>query len=201
MEFIKGKILDSSLSRMSPQELNAVEEQLKDQVNQLRQIPAPDWYGSIGRRPLLDIYSGHQYGPFDNISDMIRTRFDQDLREGGSAEKFAQIKMIFQTTLESVCTSLGHAYPAFTHGDLHGGNILIQPGGTPCIIDYELAGFYPSYHERLNSEFRGSRLNFLDEYPQELQISIDALAAWTKAIMEEDELRDDSRSENKSDSS
>ncbi|KAI1745090.1 hypothetical protein F4680DRAFT_443573 [Xylaria scruposa] len=173
---------------MKLQEIFCIEDQLKDQVNQLRQIPAPDWYGSIGRRPLFDICSGQQYGPFDNIGDMIRTRFDQDLQEEGSAEKFAQIKIFFQTTFENVCTALGHDYPVFTHNDLHGGNILIQPDGIPCIIDYELAGFYPSYHEYLDSKCAGCRLDFLDEYyPQELQVCIDALSAWTKAIMEEED--------------
>ncbi|KAI0185726.1 kinase-like domain-containing protein [Xylaria flabelliformis] len=195
MEFIEGKTLDSSI--MSPQEFDAVGEQLRDQLNQLRQIPAPDWYGSIGRRPLLDVNSGRQYGPFDNISDMIEKNFDQEFGGGGSIKKFAQIKISFQTTLESVATALGHAYPVFSHGDLHGRNILIQPNGTPCIIDYELAGFYPSYHERLNSEQLASQLNFLDEYPRELQISINALQAWANAIMEEEELGDDSGLESK----
>ncbi|TRX97184.1 hypothetical protein FHL15_001978 [Xylaria flabelliformis] len=195
MEFIEGKTLDSSI--MSPQEFDAVGEQLKDQLNQLRQIPAPDWYGSIGRRPLLDISSGRQYGPFDNISDMIRIYFDQEFGGGECTGKFAQVKISFRTTLESVSTALEHAYPVFSHGDLYGRNILIQPNGIPCIIDWELAGFYPSYHERLNSEELASKLNFLDEYPQELQISINALQAWANAIMEEEELGDDFGSENK----
>jgi len=35
-----------------------------------------------------------------------------------------------------------------THGDLHDINIMARPGvGVVAIVDWELAGYYPEYHE------------------------------------------------------
>ncbi|KAI1756396.1 hypothetical protein F4782DRAFT_550212 [Xylaria castorea] len=180
MDFIKGKPLQHIMITMSPQQSDSIKEQLKAQVNQLRQIPAPSYYGSIGRRPLLDTYTGRRFGPFDDISDMISESFDMALRHR-SGQRFVKIKGFFSMIFESVSTALGHAYPLFTHGDLHEENIIIQPDGTPCIIDYEVAGFYPSYHERLSAEPLACWFNFLDEFPQELAIDINAHGAWHKA--------------------
>ncbi|KAI0474481.1 kinase-like domain-containing protein [Xylaria cf. heliscus] len=184
MSFVKGKNLRNSMMTMSPQQLEATRTQLKAQVNQLRQIPAPGYYGSIGRRPLRHAYSGSTYGPFDNFGDMIRATFDLNFDQI-SSRRHVRIKESFLERFKSVSTALGHTHPVFTHGDLHEENIIIQSDGTPCIIDYEVSGFYPAFHERLTSEPLPSRVDFLDEYPDELEIAIGAQKALLTADIEE----------------
>ncbi|KAI0455955.1 kinase-like domain-containing protein [Xylaria acuta] len=197
MDFIKGNTLQDCMSTMNSQQLDAVRKQLKAQVDQLRRILAPDYYGSIGQRPLLDAFTGRKYGPFDNFTDMVSTSFDLAFGPR-NAQRFADIKKFFSISLECVSTALGHAYPVFTHGDFHEENVIVQPNGTPCIIDYEVAGFYPSYHERLSAELLASRFGFLEEYPHELQIAADAQIAWNKASMEEPNSEAESESDSES---
>ncbi|KAH8161580.1 hypothetical protein CIB48_g6667 [Xylaria polymorpha] len=194
MGFINGTSLGNCLGKMSSQQLKTVRKQLKHQVNELRQIPAPGYYGSLGRRPLLDPYSGREYGPFDSFSDMVKASFNLAFLPR-TAQRFAEIKKFFIVSVECVSTALGNSHPVFSHGDLHEENIIIQPNGTPVIIDYEVSGFYPRYHERLTTASLASRIKFLDDFPFEFEIVTQAESAWRKATIEEPESEAESNSE------
>ncbi|KAI8953523.1 kinase-like domain-containing protein [Xylaria longipes] len=197
MDFVKGISLQECFITMSPRQLEHVREQLKAQVVQLRRIPHSGYYGAIGRRPLLHIYSGRKFGPFDNFRDMISAKFDLEYHPR-SAQRFANIKKFFLGSLECISTALGHSYPVFTHGDLHEANVIVQPNGTPVIIDWETAGFFPIYHERFTTDLLASRFNFLDDYPYERQVIDDANTAWVEARREEPDSAAESGSDSQS---
>jgi hypothetical protein len=184
MEFIAGTSLDRCMTTMEPRRLDPVRERLRAYVNELRQIPAPNYYGSIGRRPFFDTRRSCEYGPFDNITDLVRSTFNL-MFSPRHAQRFADIKKFFSISFECVSTAQDHIHPVFSHGDLHQNNVIVRSDGTPVMIDFEAAGFYPAYHEYLIAEMFDYQFDFLDEkFPHERDIMADARAAWYKASRE-----------------
>lgn len=69
----------------------------------------------------------------------------------------------------------GHS-PVFTHADLDYSNILVCDDGTVALLDWERAGWYPSYweyccaltHEGYDEDWSSWVPRFLDEYLTEL---------------------------------
>ncbi|KAI3334177.1 kinase-like domain-containing protein [Ustulina deusta] len=184
-EFIRGSTLEKCMIRMSPEHLDPIMEQLRAQIDELRRIPAPDYYGSIGRRPFLDPYTARRYGPFDTITDFISAFFDTLFPPKGT-QRFDDIKKFFSASLESIATAQGHIHPVFSHGDLHELNIIVQRDGTPRIIDYETSGFYPAYHEYLMTQVLHCQFDILSEkFPDEDQIDLDLRRAWYRAERDE----------------
>ncbi|KAI1123727.1 kinase-like domain-containing protein [Nemania abortiva] len=190
MEFIPGLSLDYCIQSMEPERLEAVRKKLEAQVAELRRIPAPpNYYGSIGQRPLVDLVRDCKVGPFDNSSDFAKSfvglRFPPL-----SGQRFDDFRKEFSTRLDDVSTALGHSQPVFTHNDLYPGNVIVRPDDTPLIIDYELAGFYPAYQERITTdmmmELDDCEFEFLEEsFPDEQKVISDAEKAFVKALREE----------------
>ncbi|KAJ8131806.1 hypothetical protein O1611_g1819 [Lasiodiplodia mahajangana] len=191
MDFVFGTTMERCLSSMEPERLEAIREKLKAQVNELRRIPAPGYYGALGRRCLYDLYWGGEFGPFDNIAGFTKAYFDMKF-SSRSATRFAEIKRFCSERMNLVSTSLGHSHPVFTHGDLHDQNVLVQVDDTPVIIDYDLAGFYPAYHEAIASGLLMEHdFNPLDElFEDELQVVFDSEEIWDKARNEEPHMSD-----------
>ncbi|KAJ8118192.1 hypothetical protein ONZ43_g4041 [Nemania bipapillata] len=199
MEFIEGLPLRQCCKSITePERLEAIAERLRAQVNELRQIPAPGYYGAIGRRPFTDLYRGCEYGPFDDFSDLVRTVFDLAF-SSRTSELLIDIKEHYAETLDFVATKLNHRYPVFSHGDLHSRNIIVRPDGEPVIIDYELAGFHPAFFEYTTSEKFGPEMDFLDEkFTNEEEIlkdAADALEESTEGESSEEESSEDESSE------
>ncbi|KAK5629049.1 hypothetical protein RRF57_004764 [Xylaria bambusicola] len=183
-EFVEGISLGSCLEFMSVEEVNDVQKQLTAQMDKLRCIPAPSYYGALGRRPLLDPYTAEEFGPFDKFTDFNKVWFDIFFPHNDT-KRFTDIKKFFTISFECITSAKGHTHPVFTHGDLHEQNVIVRPCGTPVIIDYESAGFYPVYHEKLVLQSNNCPLDFLrEEFPDECEMGIDARNAWNKAERE-----------------
>jgi thiamine kinase-like enzyme len=77
--------------------------------------------------------------------------------------------------------------PVFTHGDLNPFNIMIRDKKVVAIIDWETAGWYPSYWE-YTAAWTGNDVirkgwqdlipKFLDPYPEELSMEITRQKWW-----------------------
>ncbi|KAI1303481.1 kinase-like domain-containing protein [Xylaria venustula] len=171
MEFVQGITLEKFLDAMMPHHVDMIKEALREQVDQLRRIPAPNYYGTIGYRPFYDWYQGYQYGPFDNLTDYISEAFDV-IFPPYDAQPFDDLKAYGMADFESAVNAHDHGHPVFSHGDLHELNVIIRyDDGKPVIIDWEDAGFYPAYHEFLRSKLLGCPLDFLGEkFPIETTI-------------------------------
>ncbi|KAI0107184.1 kinase-like domain-containing protein [Nemania sp. FL0031] len=185
MEFVAGKTLADCLPSMSAIRIKDIKEKLEAQVNELRRIPAPGYYGALGRRPLTDFYWNQEFGPFDNVADFTKNYFDMKF-SSGEGKPYDEIKRFCAARLKGVATALGHSHPVFSHGDLHDANIIVRYDDTPVIIDYELAGFYPAYHEAIALGLSDCCFNFLDEeFYEELNIILDSEDMWDRARGEE----------------
>jgi aminoglycoside phosphotransferase len=176
MEHIKGKPL-SDFPRMRKAAFLAIAERLKAQINELRSIASPGYYGRLGRRPFEDIQRS-QYGPFDTLRKVINKELFDGMFSPRTSQSVIDLEKHFLDRFELVATAQGPARPVFSHGDLHGENIIIRPNHTPCIIDWGRAGFYPAYHEYFVRDELIDDLDVLeDQFPDVLEVLADAWRA------------------------
>ncbi|KAL4920393.1 kinase-like protein [Aspergillus aurantiobrunneus] len=154
MARIQGEIIGSSWARRSEQSKAKLLSQLKNMVAKMREIKPPEGtrVASVGGGTVQD--------------------FHRHLRGG----------MEFDVTLDADVRDLmqqqNRSWPlVFTHGDLSSLNILAR-GEIVGIIDWETAGWYPSYWEYTSAHqvnpqnsFRADEVDkFIQPMPEELEM-------------------------------
>ncbi|KAF1835332.1 kinase-like protein [Decorospora gaudefroyi] len=143
MERIPGESISNGwLKRLEPVRARMLE-QLKRMIEDMRRILPPEGVGvaNVDGGPLFDCRvpgPSNSFGPFNTIHD-----FHQYLRgglDGGPQHEPEFNKFVSQQD---------EAWPApvFTHGDLSSLNILASGDRIVGIVDWESAGWYPSYWE------------------------------------------------------
>ncbi|PYI11270.1 kinase-like protein [Aspergillus sclerotiicarbonarius CBS 121057] len=144
MERIKGKMIGIGWVKRPEQSKAKLLSQLAKHITEMRQLQPPDGMGvaSVDNGLLFDCRvpgprNSFRLGPFDTVQD-----FHRHLRMG--VEFDAGHDPEIQTLIEQH----GKNSPlVFTHGDLSSVNILARDDEIAGIIDWETAGWYPSYWE------------------------------------------------------
>ncbi|KAF2878605.1 kinase-like domain-containing protein [Massariosphaeria phaeospora] len=121
---------------------------------------------------------------FNNIADELRYGLSIHLNTKDAAvieEKFQQLRARFPEP--GTCV--------LTHGDLHFHNIIVDPDShkIEAIIDWEYAGFYPEWAERLLAAKWGHH-PLLDHVWKKLFPEVDAAAFWTTVEQPVEEVQD-----------
>ncbi|KAJ5945055.1 kinase-like domain-containing protein [Penicillium verrucosum] len=165
MSYERGESLERYWDRVSEPEQNRVLEQLRDYVNQMREIPG-DFIGALDRSSCRDgifeagygDYTSYSYGPYpseesfnEGIVQALRDRMRPKVleRENDIESHFFNGEyMLYQTV-----RGLKNHKIVFTHGDLHPGNIIVRADGTVVLLDWGLAGFWPEYWELYRALF------------------------------------------------
>lgn len=174
MERIKGEILGVGWVRRSEESKNKLLTQLKNMVLEMRELRPPKAIviSSASGGPLYDgriAGTSLRFGPFSSIQS-----FHRHLRTG----------MDFNPRLDSEIQDLikqhdrDHWPIVLTHGDLSSLNILARGDDIVGIIDWETAGWYPSYWEYTtacqvnpyNSFWIDEIDKFLTPMPEELKM-------------------------------
>ncbi|KAI9640217.1 hypothetical protein NHQ30_011455 [Ciborinia camelliae] len=165
MEYIESKTLHDEWSLLSVQQRNRISAQLRKYMDELRALPSPGYYGSIGKRGLLDciFWSGTSScepldGPFDTEHELNEAMRSKVIFNGLPAEFSEFYRHAFPVVFQ------GHR-PVFTHGDFQRKNIMIKRVPSQAslqvqdlkpddddafevvIIDWENSGWYPDYWE------------------------------------------------------
>ena len=162
MENVDGDTLASRWPSLTRQQKEVIVAKLRCLYEELRQIPSPGYFGSLGERHLLDevFWTREEApsinGPFkseDALNEAMALKYIHDGRPTYKADFYRQ--------------SLSHVFrghqPTFTHADCQRKNIIIckvAPGDRDLnadhrledeykvtIVDWEKAGWYPSYWE------------------------------------------------------
>lgn len=142
MERISGEIIGSGWLKRSEQSKATLLAQLAKMVTEMRELRPPEGVGiaSVDGGSLYDCRVPGQtmrFGPFRAAQE-----FHRHLRRG----------MEFDPGLDAEVQDLvkqqDGSWPlVFTHGDLSSLNILVRGEDIVSLIDWETAGWYPSYWE------------------------------------------------------
>jgi hypothetical protein len=159
MERAGGSLLSTVWPSLTPPQKSSIASKLKSAFDELRELPSPHGYCSIENRPLQDsiFWTGTDEslnGPFDTEDALNRAMIKKYLFNNLPKEK----AVFYERALPQV---LHNHRPIFTHGDLQRKNILVE--GLPsaldadnvteggdlkiALLDWETAGWYPSYWE------------------------------------------------------
>ena len=167
MERIHGLTLQATWHTFGDQEKREIISQLKGYVEQIRSIRSPAGYCSLQNGPLLhpmfESSSDHYNGPFDSEVKLN----DALVRKCRASEALNKKAEYYERVLPKVL--VGHP-PVLTHGDIQKKNSMIRTGSTVDIVllDWESAGWYPSYWEYANtifaSWFEGDWFRWVDEF-------------------------------------
>ncbi|KAH7391992.1 kinase-like domain-containing protein [Phaeosphaeria sp. MPI-PUGE-AT-0046c] len=164
MERIDGKSLDLEWPRMDFATKDAVASQLRSVFNELRKLASPGGYCSVDHQGLPDgIFwtsdpSKPFAGPFDSEEELNEAIVLKYTKSGLSKHKAKYYARTFASVFRN------HK-PTFSHGDFQRKNVLIRDraarssGAHPelVIIDWEFAGWYPSYWEYSRAIFACAR--------------------------------------------
>jgi len=170
MERIQGEMLIRGWKSRSKESQTKILEQLKTFVQELRSLAQVETSGiaSVDGGPLYDgRISDKRFGPFQTVQE-----FHKFLRRGAVREPG------YDPEIDQMMERQDGQWPPpiFTHGDLSSLNILVRGDEIVGIIDWETAGWYPSYWEyttacqvnHRNPFWREHIDTFLEAMPEEL---------------------------------
>jgi aminoglycoside phosphotransferase (APT) family kinase protein len=176
MEYIAGDTLESRWNTLNNEEKTDVAGQLRKCFTQLRQIPSSGYFGLLGKQPFGnsvfwtddDDVRQQISGPFDTQMQMVDALLQKYQHSHPKPRKADFYRRVLPLTLHD------HA-SVFTHGDFQRKNVLLRNDGTVVIIDWEAAGWYPSFWEyaitlfscRWNDDWHVWVADILDEYLNE----------------------------------
>lgn len=160
-EYIPGKLLRAIWNELRNEEKNDIVLQLRRNMDELRAIPSPGYYGGLWGQPNLDFYFGYpdkfnEPHPDSAISgpkateeewaDAMCRRIEQRLQRGYKLEEESPYYMTYlRRQYRTLCK--GHN-PVFNHGDFSLYNIMIRNDDkSAVIIDWQYSGWCPSFWE------------------------------------------------------
>jgi Phosphotransferase enzyme family len=181
MECIEGSTLLAKWPAMSDSDKDLVVKKLKHYFDELRRIPSPSYYGSLGRRHMLDsmFWTGEGAnrnpainGPFKTESGLNEALVQKMMLIASANGRHSSKADFYRRSLPSIFS--GHK-PIFTHGDFQRKNIIVRkifststhPNTVSktnkhkefldeyeiTLIDWEKAGWYPTYWEYCAATF------------------------------------------------
>ncbi|KAG4436788.1 hypothetical protein IFR05_007722 [Cadophora sp. M221] len=178
MENVGGQSLASCWTTLDTTAKTAVADRLRDVFDQLRNLPSPGhqrYYGSLGNCKLEDslFWTSDETdvinGPFETEAQLNEAMVRKYLYNNLIPQKAEFYKRVLLLVLQN------HS-PVFSHADLQRKNIMMRNDGSLVIIDWETAGWYPSYWEytlamftcgRWDDDWHTCVAKILDEYLNE----------------------------------
>lgn len=173
MEYVLGTSLLALWSGLSTDEKAAIATQLRTYFDQLRQLQHPGYFGNIaGGPPLDDVFnaplgSKEVNGPFATEDELLDCVFRVYLAEAG--ERMAPKVEYYRRVLPSILR--GSGAPVFTHDDFQRKNIIVRPDGKAVMVDWEFAGWYPSYWEYCTALVAFG--NWIDDWHKYIAMALD----------------------------
>ena len=154
MQRIRGRSLKEEWQNLTADQKRSVCQTLKSYVVQLRRIPSPAAYCSVGVTPLLDLVfcsnirgeCRHDTGPFSSNTDFNEALFNLCQSAGLSVNILDFYRRAFPFALRA------HP-PTFSHANFRRENIIIRKPNSNhthvqlTLLSWRQAGWYPRYWE------------------------------------------------------
>ncbi|CZT20525.1 uncharacterized protein RCC_06385 [Ramularia collo-cygni] len=177
MERINGTMLACGWVHRSAASQAKILKDLKTMVEEWRRIPSPKGVGvaNIDGGPIYDVRLPTEsfWGPFDSVD-----KFHSRLRNGIDIEHLSESSPKGLLELAEFHAKASSVATTFTHGDLSSLNILCRGDQIVGIIDWETAGWFPSYweyttawHVNPHNEFWQKEVDsFVEPWPEALEM-------------------------------
>ena len=164
MERIKGRSLDLEWPRMDAAIKDAVATQLRNVFREMRKLPSPGGYCSVDNGGLTDGLfwtsdpSKPFAGPFGSEAELNQAMVLKYTEDGLSKYKASYYNRAFASVYRN-------NEPTFSHTDFQRKNVVVRDRTAQLddtnpelvIIDWEFAGWYPSYWEYARAIFACGR--------------------------------------------
>lgn len=153
-EYIPGTSLYLAWKDLTASQKRAIASQLRLNMDELRQIPSPGYYGGIWRQTTRDFTFADPLsigpGPDETITcpheteeewvDAMWRCLDSKIKSL-ERERLPMLRKLYQIIFK------GHR-PVFTHADFFPGNMILRDDDKGVVvIDWERSGWYPSFWE------------------------------------------------------
>lgn len=156
-EYIPGRDLDPVWETFGTTEKQAIVSQLHRYLKEPRSIPSPGYYGGIWKQPIRDYHFTNRTSgpePYQDSAISGPHETEEQWVEGmwRCLDANSRPKTPMSRRMMSLVRRHYHAVfkghePVFTHGNILPRNIMLREDGTVVIIDWERAGWYPSFWE------------------------------------------------------
>ncbi|KAJ5087482.1 phosphotransferase enzyme family protein [Penicillium angulare] len=185
MEYMPGISLGSAWPLLTTTNKDSIARELRCIFDQIRSLPSRGFYGSLNRGPVPHRYfysrekDPHITGPFETAEEFAKAIA---LRSNSMWTESNTRSFLSDYLGRHLPRALGN-YPAvFTHGDLWRENIMVKKVVSSvtnedvyevaALIDWETAGWYPSYWEYAHIF---PLLQWTDDWPEYVERVIDPL--------------------------
>jgi hypothetical protein len=159
----KGKALKDVWHTASREEKRSYADQMIAALRELRTYTAP-YPQRVDGSPLVDNLIGQclpntackSIGK--TTEDWLDSNLGEELRRGLGRKYGTSDKAVIEEKLNDLKNNFPEGAPyVLTHGDIHCGNIIVNNGKIQAIIDWEAAGYYPWWVERMIHDTRTGR--------------------------------------------
>ncbi|KAG2413371.1 hypothetical protein HFD88_002560 [Aspergillus terreus] len=184
MGYVPGFSLGMVWPSLTEANKNSIVGQLRRTFDEMRALPSPGFYGSVNRGPVP-----HKYF-FSREEDPAVTGPFQTEEEFGKAIALRSQTMWSESKSHSFLSdylarhlpyALRNHPPTFTHGDLYRENLVRKVANSvtneeeyevAALVDWETAGWYPSYWEYAHIF---PLLQRIDDWPEYIEKILDPL--------------------------
>jgi aminoglycoside phosphotransferase (APT) family kinase protein len=160
MQYLPGEDLRSLWPQLNNDEKISITAMIREVFDKMRSVQPPEYFGSVKETgvPHPYFYSKEHdqtlTGPFERESDLNAAMAKRCMMIREENTRRDWLPAFFERHLPS---SLQNHCPTFTHSDFHRENVIISQSPADDgsarqfhvrgIVDWELAGWYPSYWE------------------------------------------------------
>ncbi|EPS40018.1 hypothetical protein H072_6170 [Dactylellina haptotyla CBS 200.50] len=185
-ELLSGDNLAKLWPCLQMEEKDLILSRLREMVQQIRALPAPNLFGSISHgRVMHDLFrifadDPKANKPFVNEYEFLMALINKIRLDAQDNKRHSYIGDFFERELlpEFIRNEIKHK-PTFTHADFHPGNIIVEKRNGKfdiSLVDWEASGWYPSYWEYVSAFLTvewvddwGPRLgDIIESWPSEL---------------------------------
>jgi hypothetical protein len=174
-EYIPGKLLNSIWNELTSEEKGDIASQLRRNMDELRAIPSPGYYGGLWGQPQLDFQLGNPDRVFESHPDRVISgpKVTDEEWTDAMCRRFEQSKTgptkgrpYYIPILNACYRDVLRGKPVFNHGDFSPWNIMIQDDDkSVVVIDWQYSGWCPSFWEYCGAM---SQLKHQDDWGQRL---------------------------------
>lgn len=151
MEYIEGQTLKELWPGLTARDKGLIASQLRTYMDLLHAIPAPGYFGAVGRRPLRNSIflpegkgsasTRELSGPFDSGADFVEALVRRTIWNINNEHRAAFFRRMMPKALEADPT------PVFSFGALGKTHVVRKSDGTLVLVSWDMAGWYPMYWE------------------------------------------------------